>query len=149
MRSTFSSAVNAERSSAGFAMPLSLARHPTFAKVERTGSDTAANPAPTRMPRVLPRERTERELGQPSYLAYGCTEVRPRSPRALGASALVLIAVGRVDERKHRFGKCSGLVSAKTREGETHVSDDRVRVVCNSKVDRVERLSLVSVARSS
>jgi hypothetical protein len=35
--------------------------------------------------------------------------------------------------------------SAKTREGETHVRDDRVSVVCDFKVDRVERLSLVSV----
>jgi hypothetical protein len=50
MRSTFSSAVNAERSSAGFAMALSLDRRQTFAKLGRAQAPTRAKKSSPRRP---------------------------------------------------------------------------------------------------
>jgi hypothetical protein len=72
IRSTFSSAVNVERSSAGFAMPLSLARHPTFAKGradrKRHGGQSSAD---ENAPRLAPANEPNANSGSPATWRTG------------------------------------------------------------------------------
>jgi hypothetical protein len=92
IRSTFSSAVNVERSSAGFAMPLSLARHPTFAKGradrKRHGGQSSAD---ENAPRLAPANEPNANSGSPATWHTG----------ALKAAA-VAHSARRFSSRPHR-----------------------------------------------